>query len=87
MLHLEEEDFSDPEKNSEEEDEDDDDPIKKIIQSRYYFSLHAILANPDIFTVVSCHCIHSKIVMPLNMKHIICICGPLNCPLCPGCYS
>ena len=43
VLHMEEEDFSDPEKNSEEEeDDDDDDPIKKIIQSRYYFSLHNI---------------------------------------------
>ena len=37
VLHMEEEDFSDPEKNSEEEEDEDDDPIKKIIQSRYYF--------------------------------------------------
>ena len=43
VLHMDEEDFSDPEKDSEEEE--DDDPIKKIIQSRYYFTLLTIFAN------------------------------------------
>lgn len=34
-LHLEEEDFSE----KEDESDEDEDPIKKIIQSRYLFSL------------------------------------------------
>ena len=37
-LHLEEEDFSEKE-DEDESDEDDEDPLKKIIQSRYLFSL------------------------------------------------
>ena len=67
---MEEEDFSDPEKNSEEEeDDDDDDPIKKIIQSRYYFSLHTIFENRVILYVhIPWHCL---IVMPSNIKPLI----------------
>ena len=38
-LHMEEEDFSE----KEEESDEDEDPIKKIIQSRYLFSLFYIL--------------------------------------------
>ena len=38
-LHMEEEDFSE----KEDESDEDEDPIKKIIQSRYLFSLFYIL--------------------------------------------
>ena len=73
VLHMEEEDFSDPEKDSEEEDDDDDDPIKKIIQSRYYFSLHNIFEN-RVILYISCHCI--------IVKHCVSELSPLG-----ECYS
>ena len=71
VLHMEEEDFSDPEKDSEEEENEDDDPIKKIIQSRYYFSPYNNLPNYFFLQyLIPCHCIIS---MPSNMKHLKCV--------------
>ena len=77
VLHLEEEDFSDPEKGSEEEEDEDDDPIKKIIQSRYYFSPHLTL----FFQIeLSCTpCIIVIIVMPSNTKHLLFLSSTVQC--------